>query len=47
MKGGFKAFVFQSVARVFGHDLKETYNPDEQKDIEAILHEAGYSSSND
>ena len=47
MKGGFKAFVYQSVARLFGHDLKETYNPDEQKDIEAILLQAGYSSSND
>jgi len=46
MKGGFKAFVYQSVARLFGHDLKETYNPDEQKDIEAILLQAGYSSSN-
>jgi hypothetical protein len=47
MKGGFKAFVYQSVARVFGHDLKETYDPDEQKDIEAILVQAGYNSSND
>jgi hypothetical protein len=47
MKGGFKAFVYQSVARLFGHDLKETYNPDEQKDIEAILQQAGYVSSND
>jgi hypothetical protein len=47
MKGGFKAFVYQSVARVFGHDLKETYDPDEQKDIEAILVQAGYTSAND
>ena len=47
MKGGLKAFVYQSVAKLFGHDLKETYNPDEQKDIEAILLQAGYSSSND
>jgi len=47
MKGGFKAFVYQSVARLFGHDLKETYDPDEQKDIEAILLQAGYVSSND
>ena len=46
MKGGFKAFVYQSVARVFGHDLKETYNPDEQKDIEAILLQAGYKPTN-
>jgi hypothetical protein len=47
MKGGLKAFVYQSVARLFGHDLKETYNPDEQKDIEAILIQAGYTASND
>ncbi len=47
MKGGFNAFLLQSVARIFGHDLKETYNPDEQKDIEAILVQAGYTSSND
>ncbi|MDF2433529.1 MAG: hypothetical protein JWP44_3160 [Mucilaginibacter sp.] len=45
LKGGFKAFVLQSAARIFGHDLKETYNPDEQKDIEAILLKAGYSSA--
>jgi len=47
MKGGFKAFVYQSVARVFGHNLKETYDPDEQKDIEGILLQAGYHPSND
>jgi len=47
LKGGFNAFLLQSVARIFGHDLKETYDPDEQKDIEAILFQAGYSSSND
>jgi hypothetical protein len=47
MKGGLKAFVYQSVARLFGHDLKETYDPDQQKDIETILLQAGYTSSND
>lgn len=45
LKGGFKAFILQSAARLFGHDLKETYDPDEQKDIEAILRQAGYTSS--
>lgn len=45
LKGGFKAFILQSAARIFGHDLKEEYNPDEQKDIEAILNEAGYTSA--
>jgi hypothetical protein len=45
LKGGFKAFILQSAARLFGHDLKETYDPDEQKDIETILRQAGYTSS--
>jgi hypothetical protein len=47
MKGGFKAFVYQSVARLFGHDLKETYDPNEERDIEGILLQAGYHPSND
>ncbi|MDN3547515.1 DUF4294 domain-containing protein [Mucilaginibacter aquaedulcis] len=46
LKGGFKAFMFQSVASLFGHNLKETYDPEEQKDIEAILKQAGYTSTN-
>jgi hypothetical protein len=45
LKGGFNAFLFQSVAKIFGHDLKETYDPAEQRDIETILLEAGYVSS--
>ena len=45
LKGGFNAFLFQSVARLFGHNLKETYDASEQRDIETILHEAGYVSS--
>lgn len=44
LKGGFKAFMFQSAARVFGHDLKETYDPEQDRDIEAILVSAGYSA---
>jgi len=46
MKGGINAFIFQSVARVFGHDLKETYDPEQERDIESILHSAGYISFN-
>jgi len=46
LKGGFKAFLLQSAARIFGHDLKETYDPEEQKDIEAILSQSGFASSN-
>ncbi|MDB5152885.1 MAG: hypothetical protein JWR54_1636 [Mucilaginibacter sp.] len=44
LKGGLKAFMFQSVARFFGHNLKETYDPNEERDIEAILQQAGYYS---
>jgi hypothetical protein len=43
LKGGFNAFVIQSVAKIFGHDLKETYDRDEQRDIEAILTAAHYN----
>ena len=42
LKGGINAFMYQSVARLFGHNLKETYDPQEQLDIEAILNSAGY-----
>jgi hypothetical protein len=45
LKGGLKAFMFQSLARIFGHDLKETYDPGEERDMEAILQEAGFYSN--
>ncbi|AMR33862.1 hypothetical protein A0256_21670 [Mucilaginibacter sp. PAMC 26640] len=45
LKGGFNAFVIQSVAKIFGHDLKETYDREEQRDIESILNAAGYNPS--
>jgi hypothetical protein len=44
LKGGFNAFLLQSAARLFGHNLKETYDRDEQRDIEQILQQAGYDS---
>jgi hypothetical protein len=44
LKGGFNAFVFQSAAKLFGHNLKQQYDFSEQRDIEAILQEAGYDS---
>jgi len=44
LKGGFSAFLLQSAARIFGHNLKETYDRDEQRDIEHILQQAGYDS---
>ncbi|HXI00528.1 MAG TPA: DUF4294 domain-containing protein [Sphingobacteriaceae bacterium] len=43
MKGGFNAFFYQSAARIFGHNLKEKYNPEEERDIESIIHsQTGY-----
>ena len=44
MKGGISAFLFQSVARVFGHDLKDKYDPDMEQDIESIIRSTGYYS---
>jgi hypothetical protein len=41
-KGGVKAFLYQSVARVVGHDLKSTYDPREERDIESIIISSGY-----
>lgn len=41
-QGGFRAFVYQSVARVVGHNLKSTYNPEEERDIESIITSSGF-----
>lgn len=41
-KGGFTAFLYQSVARVVGHNLKSTYSPSEDRDIESIIISSGY-----
>ncbi len=46
MKGGLNAFMFQSIARIFGHNLKEVYDPTQERDIESILQSAGYISFN-
>ena len=43
LKGGFHAFMFQSVARIFGHNLKEEYDASQEHDIESILYQAGYN----
>lgn len=37
MKGGLSAFFFQSVAKVFGHNLKNTYDAEEDYEIENII----------
>lgn len=39
MKGGITAFVYQGVARMFGHNLKTTYDPQEDFEIENIIRE--------
>ncbi|MFD0748768.1 DUF4294 domain-containing protein [Mucilaginibacter calamicampi] len=44
LKGGFNAFLLQSAARIFGHNLKQEYDREEQHDIEYILQQAGYDS---
>lgn len=45
LKGGLDAFMLQSVARLFGHNLKETYDTDEDRDIESIIQKEGYDST--
>jgi hypothetical protein len=42
LKGSLNAFMYQTAARLFGHNLKETYDPQEEYDIENILNQAGY-----
>lgn len=37
MKGGINAFFYQSIARVFGNNLKNHYDPQEDRDIESII----------
>lgn len=41
-QGGVRAFLYQSVARVVGHNLKSSYNPEEERDIESIITSSGY-----
>lgn len=41
MKSGFSAFVFQSVAGLFGDNLKDHYDPVQDKDIEFIIQSMG------
>ncbi|WP_398456040.1 DUF4294 domain-containing protein [Sphingobacterium thalpophilum] len=39
MKGGISAFFYQGVAKIFGHNLKSTYDPKEDFEIENIIRE--------
>jgi hypothetical protein len=41
-KGGITAFLYQSVARVVGHNLKSTYDPKQERDIESIIVSSGF-----
>lgn len=41
-KGGFTAFSYQLIARVVGHNLKSTYDPREDRDIESIIQSSGF-----
>ena len=41
-KGGITAFLYQSVARVVGHNLKSTYSPQDDRDIESIIISSGF-----
>jgi predicted extracellular nuclease len=44
LKGNVSAFVVQSVAKIFGHDLRSKYDVDQEMDIEGIIHSVGYYS---
>ncbi|RZK72738.1 MAG: DUF4294 domain-containing protein [Pedobacter sp.] len=41
-KGGVTAFLYQSVARVVGHNLKTKYDPQTERDIESIIVSSGF-----
>ncbi|MCC8408948.1 DUF4294 domain-containing protein [Mucilaginibacter sp. UR6-1] len=42
LKGGLNAFMMQSVARIFGHNLKQEYDPEVERDIEEVIRASGY-----
>lgn len=42
MKGGFNAFLYQSLARVFNNNLKNRYDLEEDRDIETIIQSSNY-----
>ncbi len=43
LRGGVTAFFYQSVAKVFGHNLKNTYDPEQERDIENIIRKYQHS----
>lgn len=44
LKGNVSAFMMQSVAKIFGHNLKSKYDVDRDRDIESIIRSTGYYS---
>lgn len=44
IQGTLPAFFMQSLARLFGHNLKAEYDAEEERDIETIIYQAGYYS---
>ncbi len=44
IQGTLPAFFMQSLARIFGHNLKAEYDSEEERDIETIINSAGYYS---
>ncbi|HET8830171.1 MAG TPA: DUF4294 domain-containing protein [Pelobium sp.] len=42
LKGNVSAFVMQSVAKIFGHNLRNKYDVDRERDIESIIRSTGY-----
>ena len=44
IQGTLPAFFMQSLARLFGHNLKNEYDSEEERDIETIINQAGYYS---
>lgn len=46
MRGGFNAFFYQSLARVVGHNLKEKYDLEQDRDIEKIIQSYSYYMNN-
>lgn len=43
LRGGVTAFFYQSIAKVFGHNLKNHYDPRQEREIESILRSLHYT----
>ncbi len=46
LKGGITAFGYQMIGKVFGHDLKQKYDAQEDQDIESIVLASEYYRNN-